>query len=176
MTEEVATPDDVGGGIAPPEAQPDSQEATVNTIRRNRHLTVSATVAGAAASWAVVTQVAGVHLGVRFPHSAATTVALGPVIGASVTATLLGWVVLAVMEPRVANPRRNWTVVALAVAAASLALPAAFATTLAAAAGLASIHMIVAAVAITGMRRSSPAPAAADGAFGTTRRRALAAS
>jgi hypothetical protein len=44
----------------------------MSTIRRNRHATVAATAATAAASWAVVTQVAGVYLGVHFPGSNAT--------------------------------------------------------------------------------------------------------
>ena len=135
------------------------------TTRRLRHATVAATALSAAASWAVVTQVAGVHLGVRFPHSSATTVALGTIVAAAAGATLLGWGLLAVLETMTSHARRVWATVAVAVFLVSLALPIAFATTTAAAAGLAAIHLAVASVAITGLslatsyprRASSPA-------------------
>jgi hypothetical protein len=139
----------------------------MSNIRRNRHATVAAVVATAAASWAAVTQVAGVHLGVQFPGSGPTSVALGATIGAAATATVVGWAVLAVVEKRVSGPRRTWVTLAVAALAVSLGLPAAFATTTAAAIGLAAIHVAVAAVAITGLARTAttgrPAAAATSG-------------
>ena len=126
------------------------------TTRRLRHATVAATSVAAAASWAVVTQVAGVHLTVRFPHSAATTVGLGTIVPAAVTITLLGWGLLAALETRATQPRRIWTMAAVAVLLVSLALPIAFATTTAAAVGLVTIHLAVAAVAVTGLAWAAP--------------------
>jgi hypothetical protein len=138
----------------------------VLTTRRLRHATVTATSVTAAASWAVVTHVAGVHLTVRFPHSAATTVGLGTIVPAAVAITLLGWGLLAALETRVTQPRRIWTIAAVAVLLVSLALPIAFATTTAAAVGLVAIHLAVAAVAVTGLAFLAPharmTPAAAD--------------
>ncbi len=129
----------------------------MSVIRRNRHAAVAATVATAAVSWAVVTQVAGVHLGVQFPGSSPTTVALGPAIGAAATSTLLGWAVLALLETTASRPLRTWIAVAVAALVVSLSLPVAFATTASATLGLAAIHIAVAAVAITGLARTATA-------------------
>jgi hypothetical protein len=129
----------------------------MSIIRRNRHAAVAATVATAAVSWAVVTQVAGVHLGVQFPGSRPATVALGPAIGAAATSTLLGWAALALLETTASRPRRTWIAAAVAALVVSLSLPVAFATTASAALGLAAIHVAVAAVAITGLARTATA-------------------
>jgi hypothetical protein len=127
----------------------------MNPVRRNRHLTVAATAATAATSWVVVTKGLGVHLGVRFPHAAASVVGLGPTVGASVAAVLVGSAVLGVLQGRIRRPLQSWTALAVAVFAASLVLPLAFATTTAATLGLGAIHLAVAAVAITGVRLSN---------------------
>ena len=142
------------------------------TTRRLRHATVGATSIAAAASWALVTQLAGVHLTVRFPHSAATTVGIGTIVAAAAATTLLGWGLLAALETRATQPRRIWTMAAAAVLLVSLALPIAFATTTAAAVGLVTIHLAVAAVAVTGLAwvapraRMKPAVADALGSLG----------
>lgn len=125
----------------------------MDTLRRNRHIAVSATAATAASSWVVVTRGIGVHLGVHLPHAAPSVVGLGPVVGASVGATLLGWALLDRLQRRGGRALRSWTLLAVGVAVASLALPAVFATTAAAALGLCAIHLAVASVAITGVRR-----------------------
>jgi hypothetical protein len=127
----------------------------MSTTRRNRHLAVAASAATAASSWVLVSRLAAVHLGVRLPHAAPTAVALGPTIGAAATTTVLGWAVLALIEPRVSRPRRTWIGLAAAAFVASLALPVAFATTLSAAVGLIAIHAAVAAVAIAGLGRTA---------------------
>ncbi|MGA2210703.1 MAG: DUF6069 family protein [Acidimicrobiales bacterium] len=126
------------------------------TARRLAHATVAATSIAAAASWVVITHVAGVHLTVRFPHSAATTVGLGTIMLAAVAATLLGWGLLAVLERRATQPQRVWTVAAVAVLLASMALPIAFATTTAATVGLVAIHLAVGAVAVGGLAWVAP--------------------
>ena len=126
------------------------------TTRRLRHATVGATSIAAAASWALVTHLAGVHLTVRFPHSAATTVGIGTIVAAAAATTLLGWGLLAALEARARQPRKIWVAAAVAVFLVSLALPIAFATTAAAAAGLVTIHLAVAAVAVTGLAWVAP--------------------
>jgi hypothetical protein len=141
----------------------------MDTIRRHRHLTVAATATTAVAAWTIVAEDLGVQLGVRFPHSAATVVGLGQTVGASVGATLVGWVALGLLERRMADPVRSWTATAIAVAMASLALPLAFATTTAAVIGLAAIHLAVAATAITGLRRSAVAARARSATPATLR-------
>ena len=76
----------------------------MSIIRRNRHAAVAATAATAAASWAVVTQVADVHLGVQFPGSSPTTVALGTTVGTAAISTVLGWATLALLETTASRP------------------------------------------------------------------------
>jgi hypothetical protein len=121
----------------------------------------------AAATWAIVTQVAGVHLGVRLPRSPATTVALGTTVAAAATATLLGWGVLAALEALTRRARKMWAILAAAVSTASLALPIAWATTTAAALGLVAVHLVVASVAITGFTRGTSPRAASPGVANT---------
>ena len=127
----------------------------MSPVRRNRHVAVAATVATAAASWAVATEVAGVTLGVKFAHAAASTVALGPTVGVAASATVAGWVVMSVLETRVSNPLRTWVTIATAVLVASLALPIAFATSVSAVISLIAIHLAVGAVAIAGLARTT---------------------
>ena len=158
-----------GGCPAKPEPRLLHEEDPVpSTTRSTRHATVAAAGVSAAASWAVVTKLAGVHLDVRFPHSSVTTVALGTMIGVASVATLLGWGLLAALETKAPHARRIWITIAVVVFLMSLGLPIAFATTTAAATGLAAIHLVVASVAITGLcraghsDRASSSPAARD--------------
>jgi Family of unknown function (DUF6069) len=75
----------------------------------------------------------------------------GPVIGVSLAASLLGWLLLAVLDQRTPRARAAWTGTALVVLAASLALPLSAATTTAATIGLMVMHVAVAAVVIPAM-------------------------
>lgn len=143
----------------------------MSDIRRDRSTAVLAAAATAAASWAVATQLAGVHLGVQFPHANPSTVVLGATVGTAAVATVLGWAALYLLERQVSRPRRSWCAVAVAVLGVSLGLPAAFATTTAAAIALAVIHLAVAAVAIIGLgRTASPGRLAGGLATEATRR------
>jgi hypothetical protein len=68
-----------------------------------------------------------------------------------VAASLLGWLLLALLERRTPRARLVWTSIALAALAASLALPLAVATTTSAAAGLIVMHLAVGAAVIPAM-------------------------
>jgi hypothetical protein len=85
-------------------------------------------------------------------------------VGAAAGATLLGWGLLAALETVTSHARRVWVAVAVAVFLVSLALPIAWATTTAAAVGLAVIHLAVASVAITGLTRTASHPRLASSA------------
>lgn len=126
------------------------------TTRQIRHATVAATSLSAAAAWGIVTHVAGVHLTVRFPHSATTTVGLGTICAAGAVAALLGWALLATLERKAAHPRRLWVMTAAVFVFASLGLPIAFATTASALVGLVTIHLTVALFAVAGFAWASP--------------------
>lgn len=126
------------------------------TTRHVRHATVGATAVSTGVSWAVLTHVAGVQLSVRFPHSAPTTVGLGTILAAASVATLLGWASLAILEKTATHPRKVWVLAAVVVFLASLSLPLAFATTTSAVIGLVTIHLTVAAIAVTGLAWLAP--------------------
>jgi hypothetical protein len=114
--------------------------------------------AAAAIGWAIEVPVLGIRLAVRFGTMAPETVVLGQVIGAAVVASLLGWLLLAVMERTLPGARMAWAGAAVAVLLASLALPAAAAVTVSAAAGLTVLHLAVAAVVIPGLASTARRP------------------
>ena len=72
-------------------------------------------------------------------------------------ASLLGWLLLALLERRTPHARLLWTTIALAALAASLALPLAVATATSAATGLIVMHVTVAAVVIPAMAHTARA-------------------
>ena len=78
-------------------------------------------------------------------------IAIGQVIGVTVAASLFGWLLLALLERHTAHARLPWTTIALAVLAASLALPLAFAATSSAVTGLIVMHVTVGAAVIPAM-------------------------
>ena len=134
---------------------------------RTRALVAAGGALAAAAAWIVEVPLLGIGLSIRFGGghhgggghqgggSHIQTIGAGQVIGISLAAALLGWLLLAILEKRTAHARRPWTGLALTALAASLALPLIAATTIAAAAGLIVLHLAVAAVVIPGLARTS---------------------
>src|SRR5580698_10054415 len=113
---------------------------------RSRALCAAAGALAAALAWIMEVPLLGIHLNVRFGTGHIQTIAIGQVIGVTVVASLLGWLLLARLERRTPHARPLWTTIALATLAASLALPLAAATTTSAAAGLIVMHLTVGAV------------------------------
>ncbi len=103
----------------------------------------------------------GIDLNFRYGTSHTQIVAAGQVIGASLAALLLAWLLLAVLEQRTSYPRTLWTSLALAGLAASVALPLTVATTAAttpsAIAGLVVMHLTIGAAVIPAMARTARA-------------------
>jgi Family of unknown function (DUF6069) len=122
---------------------------------RTRALAAAGGALAAVAVWIAEVPLAGISLGIRFGSGQAQTVGIGPVIGISLAASLLGWLVLALLDRRSPRSRTVWTGAALAVLAVSLALPLIAATTTAAAAGLIAMHLAVAAAVIPLMGRTA---------------------
>lgn len=122
---------------------------------RARALCVAGAALAAALAWNVEVRALLIHLTFRFGAGQAQTVALGEVIAVTVAASLLGWLLLALLERRTAQARRPWVITALAVLAASLALPLTAATTTSAVAGLIALHMTVGVVVIPAMARTA---------------------
>jgi mannose/fructose/N-acetylgalactosamine-specific phosphotransferase system component IID len=122
---------------------------------RARALCAAGGVLAAALAWIVEVPLLGIHLTFRFGTGHIQTIAPGQVIGVTAAASLLGWLLLALLERRTAHARRPWTTIALAALAASLALPLAAATTTAAAAALVVMHLTVGATVIPAMARTA---------------------
>jgi len=118
---------------------------------RARALCAAGGALAAALAWIVEVPLLGIHLNVRFGTGHIQTIAVAQVIGVTVAASLLGWLLLALLERRTPHARLLWTTIALAALAASLALPLAAATTASAAAGLIVMHVTVGAVVIPAM-------------------------
>ncbi|MDX6334260.1 MAG: hypothetical protein QOG05_1600 [Streptosporangiaceae bacterium] len=124
---------------------------------RSRALCTAGGALAAALAWIVEVPLLGIHLNFRFGAGHTQTIAAGQVIGVAVAASLLGWLLLALLERRTPHARLLWTTIALAALAASLALPLAVATTASAAAGLVVMHVTVGAAVIPAMAHTARA-------------------
>jgi hypothetical protein len=122
---------------------------------RTRALCALGGALAAALAWTVEVPLLGIHLTFRIGTGHIQTIPAGQVIGVAVAASLLGWLLLALLERRTANARRIWITIALAALAASLALPLTAATTTSAAAGLIVMHLTVGAAVIPAMARTA---------------------
>jgi hypothetical protein len=131
--------------------------AHVQQPNRSRALAVAGGTLAAIAAWIIEVPLLGVGLSIRFGSGHAQTIGIGPVIGVSLAAALLGWLLIAVLGRRTSRARALWTSTALVVLAVSLALPLSAATTTAATVGLIVMHLAVAAVLIPLMGRTARA-------------------
>ncbi|MCW2932299.1 MAG: hypothetical protein JWM19_3261 [Actinomycetia bacterium] len=122
---------------------------------RARALCVAGGALAAALAWIVEVPLLGIHLTFRFGAGHVQTIAIGQVIGVTLAASLLGWLLLALLERRTPHARLRWATIALAVLAASLVLPLAAATTTSAATGLIVMHLTVGAVVIPAMAHTA---------------------
>ena len=114
---------------------------------------VGVAVAGALAGWAVLSPLAGIELvaqqGGRIEVNAVY------VFFASGVMAFAGWGLLAILERRTARARDTWTVIATIVCVLSIGSPLDRGIGLGAKLGLASLHLIVGAVVILGLRRTA---------------------
>src|ERR1700685_365256 len=110
---------------------------------RTRALCVAGGALAGAVAWIVEVPLLGIHLNFRFGTGHIQTIAAGQVIGVSLAASLLGWLLPPLLERHPPQPRPVWPPMALAALAASLALPLAVATTTSAEAGLIAMHLTV---------------------------------
>jgi hypothetical protein len=123
---------------------------------RTRALYIAGGALAAALAWIVEVPLLGIHLNFRFGTGHIQTIAIGQIIGVTMAASLLGWLLLALLERRTPSlSRLLWTTIALATLAASLALPLAVATTTSAVAGLIVMHVTVGAVVIPAMAHTA---------------------
>jgi hypothetical protein len=120
---------------------------------RSRLAVVGVTVLVALAGWAVLAQLAGIELEAK----QGTTIHVGgvSVFFASAAMAFAGWGLLAVLEHNTVNARKVWTVVAVIACITSLGSPLFSGIGLGAKLGLASLHLLVGATTIVGLRRTA---------------------
>jgi hypothetical protein len=121
---------------------------------RARALAVAAATLAPLVVWLVAVPLAGATLQVRPGGGSTQTVPAGTVVVVALLASLAGWTLLAVLERRTIRARAMWTVIALIALLLSLAGPLTAAATATTAAVLVSMHLAVAGVLLTGLRRS----------------------
>ncbi len=114
-------------------------------------------VFGAVALWVIEVHVLGIDLVYRFGNGSASTLGVFQIVGVSLLFSLLGWVVLSLLERRSASGASLWTVIATLVLVASFALPILAATTTAGMVALIVMHLAVGAGYIPFMYRSAVA-------------------
>ncbi len=122
---------------------------------RARALVIATATLAALVVWIVAVPLLGTDLLVRSGSDSAQRVGPGAVVVTSLIASLLGWVLLAVLERRTSRAHTVWTGAAVVVLVLSLGGPLTAATTTAAKTALALMHLAVGAVLIHGVRRSS---------------------
>ena len=124
---------------------------------RSRALAVTAAVLAALSVWAVAVPLLGVHLVVHSAPGASDTqtISVGLVLAVSLLASLLGWGLIAALERLTQRPTTIWTVAASVVLGVSLAGPITAAVTTGAKIAMVLLHLTVAAVLISLMRRTA---------------------
>ncbi len=125
-----------------------------NPLKR-RVFAVHNAVVAAVVVWAIEVHVLGITLGTQFGSAAATTLGIAQIIGVTLFVSLAGWALLAFMERRLSRAATPWTVIAVGVLLASLALPLFATTSTASMIGLIIVHFSVAAGYIPFMYRST---------------------
>jgi hypothetical protein len=135
--------------------QPHPPTAAPRSRRLRRALAVVTAPATATAVWAIEVPLAGIRLGVHVGPPNTQVVGVGPVVAASVVASLVGWAILEIAEARARNPRRTWSTLAVGALAASLALPLTAAIGATAMIALIALHLAVGGVVIPQLRSSA---------------------
>ncbi|MGW1344936.1 DUF6069 family protein [Kribbella sp. NPDC002412] len=120
---------------------------------RSRLAVVGVTVVAALAVWALLAPVAGIELEAQ--QGSRIQVGPGSVFFASAAMAFAGWGLLAILERRTLNARKAWTVVAVIACLTSLGSPLFSGIGVGAKLGLASLHLVVGATVIFGLRRTA---------------------
>ncbi|TDW21628.1 DUF6069 family protein [Kribbella kalugense] len=144
--------------ITPMPAATDAPASTRRTVSgRSRLAVVGVAAAAALADWAILSPLAGLTLEAR--QGGVQHIGAISVVVATLVVAFAGWGLLAILERRtqrrVGWARDTWTVVATIVCVLSLGSPLTNGIGLGAKLGLASLHLIVGATVIIGLRRTA---------------------
>ncbi|MEU4392384.1 DUF6069 family protein [Kribbella sp. NPDC023855] len=133
-----------------------TSSTTVNPVRvagRSRLAVVGVTALAALAWWAVLAKAFGIELQAK--QGSTIQVGAGAVLFASVAMAFAGWALLAILERKTIAARNTWTIVAVIACLLSLGSPLNSGIGVGAKLGLASLHLVVGAVVILGLRRTA---------------------
>lgn len=133
-----------------------SERALQRPIRvagRSRLAVVGVTVVAALAIWAVLSQLTGIELEAK--QGSTMQIGAVSVLFASAAMAFAGWGLLAILEHNTVNARKVWTVVAVIACITSLGSPIFGGIGVGAKLGLAFLHLVVGAVTILGLRRTT---------------------
>jgi hypothetical protein len=115
---------------------------------------VGITALAAIAWWAVLAKAFGIELQAK-QGSSTIQVSLVAVLFAAVAMAFAGWALLAILERKTIAARKAWTIVAVTACLLSLGSPLTSGIGAGAKLGLASLHLVVGAVVILGLRRTA---------------------
>ncbi|MFG1911193.1 DUF6069 family protein [Kribbella sp. NPDC048928] len=141
-------------------AAPDATTSAVQGPRRrsgrSRLAVVGVAAVAALLDWVILAPIAGLTLTARqggVQHIGAPAVVISTIVVA-----FAGWALLSILERRTPRARDIWTVVATIVCITSLGSPLTNGIGTGAKLGLASLHLVVGAIVILGLRRTALAP------------------
>jgi len=134
-------------------ADPAASAASRRVPGRSRLAVVGVAALAALADWAILGPLAGISLEAR--QGGTQHIGAAAVVVSTVFVALAGWALLAILERRTPRARNIWTVVAAIVCTTSLGSPLTNGIGLGAKLGLASLHLVVGAVVILGLRRTA---------------------
>ncbi|MEU8223917.1 DUF6069 family protein [Kribbella sp. NPDC048915] len=120
---------------------------------RSRLLVVGAAALAALADWLVLGPLAGISLDAR--QGGTQHIGAGAIAVSTVVVAFAGWGLLAILERRTPRAQNIWTLIAAIVCTTSLFSPLDSGIGLGAKLGLASLHLVVGAVVIFGLRRTT---------------------
>lgn len=132
---------------------PAADSKPIRVPGRSRLAVVGLTMAAALGGWAVLGPLAGIDLAAQ--QGSRIDVGAGSVFFASAAMAFAGWGLLALLERRTPNARKVWTVVAVIACITSLGSPLGSGIGAGAKLGLASLHLVVGAAVILGLRRTA---------------------
>ncbi|MFD7159183.1 DUF6069 family protein [Kribbella sp. NPDC059898] len=125
-------------------------------MRGRRFGVVGIAAVAALADWILLAPVAGLTLTAR--QGGIQHIGAAAVVVSTIVVSLLGWALLAILERRTRRARTTWTVIATIVCVTSLGSPLTNGIGLGAKLGLASLHLVVGAIVILGLRRTAVKP------------------
>lgn len=148
-----ATPSTADNALPPAPALAADPTPPRRVPGRSRLAVVGVAALAALADWAILAPLAGITLEAR--QGGTQHIGAVAVVVSTLFVAFAGWGLLAILERRTPRARNIWTVVAAIVCITSLGSPLTNGIGLGAKLGLASLHLVVGAIVILGLHRTT---------------------